>query len=314
MSIGIASIHDRDQRPQDVMSAADMACYMAKELGRNRIHLYTADDLDLARRHGEMQWVSRIKRALEEESFFLECQPIIPLGDEERPSLRWEMLIRLREEEKVILPGAFIGSAERYGLMPDIDRWVIDTAIELLSTFYHTGQLEPGKLVFFINISGCTISEKSLFKHIKKQLAHHHVPPQAVCFEITETAAISNLTDAVEFMGQLRELGCAVALDDFGAGLCSFTYLKSIPADYLKIDGSFIQHMLEQPMDAAIVEVIKYIGDAASLKTIAEFVTSDKIRIELEAIGINYAQGFGIERPGPLHKMISKVHADKLSD
>jgi len=301
VSIGLVMITGDGKTLTDVLSAADMACYAAKDRGRGRVHVYSDNDADLAQRQGEMQWVARINHALEENRFELFRQCIVPLAGQDDGAVHCEFLIRMRETDgELVLPGAFIPAAERYNLMPALDRWVID------AVFRHVAQHGPpvaganGRTLCFINLSGASLSDDTFFAYIRDKLDEYRIPRGTICFEITETAAIANLGTAVEFIQEIREAGCLFALDDFGSGLSSFSYLRTIPADFLKIDGIFVRDMVEDPMDAAIVEAINSIGHVAGLRTIAEFVESAAIRERLRAVGVDFAQGFGISAPEPL--------------
>ena len=297
-SIGLVMIEDRSQTLSDVLRIADMACYAAKEKGRNRVHLYRADDAELLIRHGEMQWVARLAQALEQNRFELFRQCIAPLGG--RDALHGEFLLRLLDDDgQRILPGAFIPAAERYNMMPALDRWVVEHAFAFLAG-QPKGASSHDTEMFFINLSGATISDGQFTAFVTERLRAHRLPAALIGFEITETAVIADLSSAMSFIEQVKRLGCHVALDDFGAGLSSFSYLKTIPADYLKIDGGFIKDMLDDPMDHAIVEAINRIGHVAGLKTVAEFVESDAVIQRLTEIGVDYAQGYGIQRPVPL--------------
>lgn len=290
-SAGLVMLDDPLLSLSDVLRRADMACYAAKDKGRNRIHRYRSDDSELIQRQGEMHWVARLNRALEEDRFELLCQRIEPLNGYSRP--HHEFLLRLLDADgQRILPGAFIPAAERYGLMPLLDRWVVRTALRWLAQ-RPTGDTAT----WFVNLSGSTIGDEQFAEFVMQELRRQPLPPERLGFEITETAVIANLKSAVHFIREVKALGCRVALDDFGAGLSSFSYLKAIPADYLKIDGSFIKDMLTDPMNLAIVDVVNYIGHVAGLQTVAEFVESDAIRARLTDIGVDYAQGYGIHRP-----------------
>jgi diguanylate cyclase (GGDEF)-like protein len=295
-SIGLVMIEDPSQTLSDILRDADMACYAAKDKGRNRVHIYRSDDAELRQRHGEMEWVARLTRAIEEDRFELYRQCIVPL---QRGGTRHhEFLLRLRGDgDALIPPGAFIPAAERYNLMPDLDRWVVRHALAHLARVY---DLEAIGDVFFINLSGATVSDDQFATFATQQLRTHGLPPAAIGFEITETAVIANLASALDFIHQVKAFGCRVALDDFGSGLSSFSYLKTIPADYLKIDGSFILGMLDDPMDRAIVDAINRIGHVAGLKTVAEFVESEALKQRLVELGVDYAQGYAIHRPAPL--------------
>jgi len=294
-SIGLVSLDDSRLTLSDVLRMADLACYAAKDKGRNRIHVYRADDAELVQRHGEMQWITRLNRALEGNRFVLFRQCIESLSS--RDDRHCELLLRLLDDEgQCILPGTFIPAAERYNLMPALDRWVVRNA---LATLRHDRQNICGgkQPTFFINLSGATLSDEQFADYVTQHLKASGLPPKLIGFEITETAVIANLASATRFIEQVRNLGCQVALDDFGSGLSSFSYLKSIPADYLKIDGSFIKDMLEDPMDNAIVEAVNRIGHVAGLKTIAEFVETDSIERRLREVGVDYVQGYAIQRP-----------------
>ena len=294
-SIGLVAITDACPSAQDLMRNADMACYAAKDLGRNRVQTYSDEDHELLRRRHEMQWVARINWALEHERFVLFRQRIEALGQAEGDSCS-EILIRLRDENgALVAPGAFLPAAERYNLAPAIDRWVVRNLLRLLK-----GGVAAPASVFFVNISGATLNDEGFFDFLRTELRDAGLPPSMLCLEITETAAIANLSRAVQFIESIRAEGCHFALDDFGAGLSSFSYLKSIPVDYLKIDGAFVRDILDDPMDYAIVESINRIGHVVGIKTIAEFVETQAVREKLTALGLDYAQGVGIHRPEPL--------------
>lgn len=296
-SIGMALITKETHSANEVLSAADIACYAAKDLGRDRVHVYADDDSDLQRRHTEMQWVSRIKDALDGEKFVLYQQKMCLLhsGNGEEPHS--EFLVRmLNSDGSIILPGAFIPAAERYGLMMDLDRWVVKAAID------HLSQNRESRGVHFINLSGASLSDDGIFSFIKQEIAQSNIRPESLCFEITETAAIANLSNAVKFINEIRNIGCKFALDDFGAGLSSFSYLKTIPVDYLKIDGAFVRDINEDPMNYAIVRAINEIGHTAGLHTVAEYVENEETLRMLKEIGVDLAQGYCIERPHSIYQ------------
>ncbi len=302
-SIGMVMLDRAGLTFADVLRQADMACYAAKDKGRNRVQVYLPDNLELRRLHTEMEWVNRINRALEQDSFELYFQRIVGLNGAS-PANCCEFLIRMIDADSpdLILPGAFIPAAERYGLMPAIDRWVVTHCFaELAASRAANSELSQG--IAFVNLSGATLGDESFLDFVKASLKRNRLPTSSICFEITETAAIANLNHAIAFIDGVKAMGCHVALDDFGTGLSSFSYLKALPADFLKIDGGFIRDMLTDSMDEAIVESINSIGHVAGLKTIAEFVETDAIRARLIAIGIDYAQGFGIHRPGALPRI-----------
>lgn len=297
-SIGLVAINRASAGLADLLGRVDVACYAAKDLGRNRLHVFRDDDMELARRQGEMQWVSRLQWALEHERFTLYRQGIHALDGTPGP---WgcEVLLRLRDEAgQLVGPGAFLPAAERYNLAPAVDRWVVGHLLQYLARHHRPDGGQPPR--FFINLSGATLNDDGFDDHLRALLRATQVPPSMLCFEITETAAIANLSRAMSFIEAIRAEGCKFALDDFGAGLSSFTYLKTLPVDFLKIDGDFVRDITHDPMDRAIVEAINQIGHAAGLKTVAEFVEDEATRLELVRLGVDYAQGYGLHRPEPL--------------
>jgi diguanylate cyclase (GGDEF)-like protein len=297
-SIGLVAIDRGSPSLGDLLGRADLACYAAKDLGRNRIHVFQDDDLELARRQGEMHWVARINAALEQNRFSLYRQDIHVLGGSNEP-MGCEVLLRLRDEEgNLIGPGAFLSAAERYNLAPAVDRWVVGHLLETMARHQRQGGRLPSAI--FINLSGATLGDEGFYAHLRALLKQTGLPPSLLCFEITETAAIANLSRAIQFIEAVRAEGCRFALDDFGAGLSSFAYLKALPVDYLKIDGGFVRDLIRDPMDRAIVEAINRIGHAVGLKTVAEFVEDDATRQALLAMGVDYAQGYALHRPEPM--------------
>ncbi|WP_246109209.1 bifunctional diguanylate cyclase/phosphodiesterase [Vulcaniibacterium gelatinicum] len=294
-SIGVVLL-DHPGSLQEMFARADTACYLAKEGGRNRVHMYSEQDDESRRRRDEMEWVNRLRWALQEGRLLLDYQELVPLhpaADSAGPHI--ELLLRMRDEQgQVVMPGAFIAAAERYGLAPALDRWVIDTALANFAALHRSGA--PVRMCA-INLSATTIEDETLVPHVLEQIRAHAVPPQALCFEITETAAVRNLAQVGRFIGQLREVGCRIALDDFGAGMSSFAYLKNLPVDMIKIDGSFIRDLMSDPMSQAIVGAITEIGHQRGLAVIAEWVTDDAQREALRGMGVDYAQGFGVHEP-----------------
>jgi len=302
-SIGLVPISAASGNMTEVLSAADSACYVAKDLGRNRVHIYQPDDDALARRHGEMQWVQRINDGLDDNRFQLYGQHMVPLTAG-APTF-CEILLRLHEAEAgLIPPNAFIPAAERYYLMPNIDRWVVARALAALGRSHWPEDTSDQPVMFAINLSGQSLCDDQFLDFVVTHLQESRVPPGRICFEITETAAIANLTRAIAFIARLKDMGCRFALDDFGSGLSSFGYLKSLPVDYLKIAGNFIQDIVVDPVDHAMVDAINQIGHVMGLTTIAESVENDAILQMLRTLGVDYAQGYGISEPVPLAQLL----------
>ena len=299
VSIGLVNVKDGPFTLTDVMSAADAACYMAKEKGRNRVQVYHSEDSDLSLRQGEMEWISRLQKALKEDRFVLYTQDIKGLDAKRQHGTHCEILMRLLDERgELVPPMAFIPAAERYNLMPAIDRWVIRTAFATISR----EQTEGGAVfeICAINLSGGSIGDEGFLDYVREQFAHFPaVRPESICFEITETAAIARLDKATHFINEMKSLGCRFSLDDFGAGMSSFAYLKHLPVDFLKIDGGFVKNMADDPIDRAMVEAINSVGHITGKQTIAEFVDSDRVIALLREIGVDYAQGYGVAKPRP---------------
>jgi diguanylate cyclase (GGDEF)-like protein/PAS domain S-box-containing protein len=298
ISIGVVNFGGGTMNISEIFSAADAACYIAKEHGRNRVHVYSPDDKDLTIRQGEMHWVGRIQQAIEENRFQLFCQKIVPLSNDMSEGGHFEILLRLCDEDgKIVPPGAFLPAAERFGLMPTLDRWVVETV------FANFDRLNPNAeesvTLCAINLSGASISDGNFLPFIRQEMAKHRIPAHKICFEVTETVAIANLSMATAFINELKTDGCQFSLDDFGSGMSSFAYLKHLPVDFLKIDGAFVKDMVHDVADAAMVEAINNIGHTMELKTIAEFVENDAILAMLTAMKVDFAQGYGIGKPVP---------------
>jgi diguanylate cyclase (GGDEF)-like protein/PAS domain S-box-containing protein len=307
VSIGLTTIDANSKNLSDVLSSADAACYSAKYKGRNRVHVFRTDDQDLLQQRGEMQWATRISRALEEDRFCLYYQTIAAIDPTSQNGEHYEVLLRLRDETgKLVSPMAFIPAAERYGLMHLIDRWVIRALFAAQGQHYRdiwnqcAIQGNCCDALYAINLSGASINDDRFIEFLHEQFRLYQIPPQLICFEITETVAIANLTKASQFIRELKQLGCCFALDDFGSGMSSFAYLKNLPVDYLKIDGEFVRHIVDHPIDDAMVEAMSRIGHVMGIKIIAEFVENDAILARLKLLGVDYAQGYGIAKPLPL--------------
>ena len=296
VSIGVIGINADNAEMSQVLSSADVACYAAKESGRNRVHIYEPSDKIVSERYGQMHWTARITKALADGRFQLYQQPIIGVASKERKHL--EILLRMIDEDgKVIPPGAFMPAAERYGLMPDIDRWVIHEVFSFIGKHGPVDPVEGAECIFAVNLSGDSVNDSSLLEYILEQKKKQNISLSNICFEITETVAISNLSKASAFINELKEHGCQFALDDFGSGLSSFAYLKNLPVNYLKIDGSFVRDISRDKIDRSMVESIQQIGNVMQLTTIAEHVEDEVTLNVLEDIGVDYAQGFHLGRP-----------------
>ncbi|KAF1701454.1 bifunctional diguanylate cyclase/phosphodiesterase [Pseudoxanthomonas suwonensis] len=294
-SIGVVVADQPGATLKDILAWADSACYQAKENGRNRVHLYL-EDVDTTRRQGEMEWATRLRRAMEEDRLLLDYQEVVPLAPEPGDHApRIELLLRLRDEfGNEVAPGAFLPAAERYGLMPAIDRWVIRTALA------HADRLHPrGSALcsFAINLSGASIEDQGLADYILSCIAEYGVAAERVCLEITETVAVRNLRHVVPVIERLRAAGCRIALDDFGAGMSSFGYLKNLPVDIIKIDGSFIRDLESDPVSGIIVSAIAQIGHQRGLRVVAEWVDDPRMLPLLRGHGVDLAQGFALHRP-----------------
>jgi len=299
VSIGLVNLSDGTRTLAQVLSAADAACYMAKEKGRNRVQVWSSESDELTLRRGEMEWANRLHAAFGQNRFCLYAQPVSAIRRGVDRVAYTELLLRLHDEGGDIVPPiSFIPAAERYHLMPAVDRWVIATAFAQIAHYAAAGALDELGIVA-INVSGASLGDDEFLDFVQDQFVRHGVPHAAVCFEITETTAVTSLQKAIDFMTALRGCGCRVALGDFGVGVLSFTYLKHLPVDYLKIDGSFVKDLLQDPVDAAMVEAINRIGHLMGKQTIAESVENAATVEALRRIGVDYAQGFGIAMPAP---------------
>jgi diguanylate cyclase (GGDEF)-like protein len=302
MSVGMVAINRDSDSAASLLSAADAACFVAKDRGRNRIHLYEIRDLDLARHRDEMQWVTRIQRALEEHRLHLYWQEVRPTDGETGGARHVELLLRMRDDDgREILPMAFIPAAERYSIMPALDSWVIEETMKLCERYLSSK--EEKHCLFAVNLSGASLKDPAFRQMLITHLQENPAMGPHLCFEITETAAIGNLAVVNEFIEAMREFSCRFALDDFGSGLSSFTYLKNLKVDYLKIDGAFVRDIASNPVDRSMVEAIHRIGHQMGLKTVAEYVESDQTLAVLRQIGVDYVQGNGVHCPEPLETL-----------
>jgi diguanylate cyclase (GGDEF)-like protein/PAS domain S-box-containing protein len=296
-SIGVVEINRDTQSVAAVLSAADIACYAAKEGGRNRVHVYDGDHA--VGRHRELHWAARLMRAVEENRLELFYQPIVPIADA-GPLAFHELTVQLRDDDGRLVPaGEFIPAAERYNVMPAIDRWVILRALERLRSAPSGPAASP---VLAVNLSGNSLSDQSFLEFVVEQAGAPDVAHR-LCFEITETAAVTNWSNALYFMKELQQRGCRFALDDFGSGLSSFMYLRTLPVDFLKIDGQFVAQVAANPIDRNMVEAICKIGRSLGIFTVAECVESEPVLAELKRIGVDFVQGYYLARPQPIAQL-----------
>ena len=308
VSIGIVVINSNFENVSEIIHAADMACYSAKNAGRNQSFLFSAGDVEVKLRRSAVEAIADITDEIDDEQFMLYCQPIVPLASSEaQDNHHYEVLIRkISLDGNIMLPVTFIPSAERYLLMPNIDRWVIKNTFSTYRQLLNISN-EKCNYVFSINLSGTSLGDKSLLGYIREQFAIYAIPPECICFEITETAAIVNLKNTIYLFTALRKLGCSFALDDFGSGMSSFMYLKNFEVDYLKIDGSFVKDMHTNKIDHAMVRSIHSVAEAMNIKTVAEFVENKAILKELKNIGVHYGQGLYLGEPVPIKKLIENL-------
>ena len=305
MSIGIAELSLRTTDVGRALTTARMACEAAKEHGRDRIEVYDDQNLSIIRRHDDMQLVSQIQQALDGDEFELLAQPIMSLKDDDtRP--RFEILLRMRDNDGETIPtSAFFSAAERYKLMPQIDRWVTSSTLARLAK--NSKIVAEQDAIFSINLSGQSLSDDDILEFIDEELNENGLPPKALCFEITESAAVSNLEKAQSFIDALRERGCTISLDDFGAGLSSFAYLKNFKVDSLKIDGSFIRDITDNRISESMVAAITQVAKVMELKTVAEYVESEATRELITELGVDFAQGHAVGRPVPLADVLASL-------
>ena len=306
-SIGMVEINQDSKSMSELLSAVDQACYLAKEQGRNRLHVYQESDVALARRHGEMLWISRLNEAFTHDYFRLYAMPIVHLRDQ--PESHDEVLVRIRTGAgDLVLPGAFIPAAERYDMMLSIDRWVIRAvcqhirsvrdSLPPLAAMSESRRRAPA--LYSVNLSGMSLADTGLQHYITEQFVQYAIAPEQICFEITETAVIGNLPQAQVFMHKLKALGCRFSLDDFGSGFSSFGYLRALPVDYLKIDGVFVRDIASNAINRAMVKAINDVGHVMGLQTVAEYVENEATLAVIRELGVDYAQGYAVGGLRPL--------------
>ena len=308
VSIGLLSFNSQEDSLTSVIKAADTACYNAKNLGRSQIYVMQNKKQELAEQSQEMNWLSAIHQALELNHFVLYYQKIQPLQTQCSSLEHYEVLLRMKGENgQIIPPMAFIPIAERYQLMSQLDRWVIENffAIQALNSGKQeqTNPQDSHSSLYAINLSGETLNDPNFVQFIKEAFKTYQIPPQLICFEITESVAIANILQAKLIITQLKELGCRFALDDFGSGMSSFGYLKSLPIDFLKIDGIFIREILQDPVNSFIVKSFHQVAQKMGIATIAEYIDSEEKLVQIKSLGIDYAQGYWIGKPQPLPKL-----------
>jgi len=305
VSLGVAPVSQSDKTLAHALATAEIACKAAKDRGRNRIEIFQDSDQSIIRRHTDILVVGKLKDALSEDSFRLDAQPILPLrGGSGRP--RFELLLRMvGDRGEIIPPGKFLSAAERYQLMPTVDRWVVRRACRLLGE--HSVAIGEAIARFAINLSGQTLQDVTFLDFVTEQIRASGAAPSALCFEITETATIGNLANAQSFMRKLQEIGCQFALDDFGTGVSSLSYLKDLSVNYLKIDGSFVRDAIGNPRAESMVKAIAQLAKVMGMMTIAEYVETDALRVRMAELGVDFGQGFAMGKAKRLEDTLSEL-------
>lgn len=308
VSIGVVPLVGQGFDPDAVMQAADTSCFAAKESGRNRWHTWGESDADLISRNQAMRWVTRLQRAIDDDRLELHAQRIVPLNPADGDALRAELLLRIREEDgALVMPGAFLPPAERFQLITRLDQWVLQKTIALLGALASLEGIERISL----NVSGLSVVDPSFVQVVDAALVDAGPAiSQRLCFEITETAAITNVAAAVQFISIVRRHGCTVALDDFGSGMASFGTLKNLTVTHLKIDGQFVTGVIDDPLDDVAVRCFVEVAEVIGLRTVAEFVESEAVLQRLRQIGVHYAQGYHLHRPEPFEQVLAEAMAN----
>jgi diguanylate cyclase (GGDEF)-like protein len=303
--VGVSPIGRSDNPLAHALATAEIACKAAKDRGRNRVEVFQDSDQSIIRRHTDILVIGKLRDALENDNFRLDAQPILPLrGNYGRP--RFELLIRmLGDRGEIIPPSKFLSSAERYQLMPTVDRWVVRRACELLGEY--SGAVGEEFSRFAINLSGQSLQDESFLGFVVDQIKASSLPPGVLCFELTETATIGNLEKAQGFMSTLQELGCQFALDDFGTGVSSLAYLKDLPVNYIKIDGSFVRDAVTNPRSESMIKAIAQLAKVMCMETIAEYVETDVLRVRMADLGVDYGQGFAMGKAQPLEELLQEL-------
>jgi EAL domain-containing protein (putative c-di-GMP-specific phosphodiesterase class I) len=287
------------------LATAEIACKAAKDRGRNRVEVFQDSDQSIIRRHTDILIVGKLREALAHDSFRLDAQPILPLrGNYGRP--RFELLIRmLGERGEIIPPGKFLSAAERYQLMPTVDRWVVSRACELLST--HAAAVGEDIARFAINLSGQSLQDETFLPFVADTIKNSGLSPNVLCFELTETATVGNLERAQSFLRALQDLGCQFALDDFGTGVSSLAYLKDLSVNYLKIDGSFVRDSITNTRSESMIKAIAQLAKVMCIETVAEYVETDALRARMADLGVDYGQGFAMGKHQPLEQLLEEL-------
>jgi diguanylate cyclase (GGDEF)-like protein len=303
--VGVAPIGRGDNPLAHALATAEIACKAAKDRGRNRVEVFQDSDQSIIRRHTDILVIGKLRDALDNDSFRLDAQPILPLrGNYGRP--RFELLIRmLGDRGEIIPPGKFLSSAERYQLMPTVDRWVVRRACELLGQ--HSAAVGEEFSRFAINLSGQSLQDESFLGFVVDQIKASSLPPGVLCFELTETATIGNLEKAQGFMRTLQDLGCQFALDDFGTGVSSLAYLKDLSVNYIKIDGSFVRDAVTNARSESMIKAIAQLAKVMCMETIAEYVETDLLRVRMADLGVDYGQGFAMGKAQPLEDLLMEL-------
>jgi EAL domain-containing protein (putative c-di-GMP-specific phosphodiesterase class I) len=303
--LGVAPIGRSDNPLAHALATAEIACKAAKDRGRNRVEMFQDSDQSIIRRHTDILVIGKLRDALDNDSFRLDAQPILPLrGNYGRP--RFELLIRmLGSRGEIIPPGKFLSSAERYQLMPTVDRWVVRRACKLLGE--HSAAVGEEFARFAINLSGQSLQDETFLGFVVDQLKESSLPPGVLCFELTETATIGNLEKAQAFMRTLQELGCQFALDDFGTGVSSLAYLKDLSVNYIKIDGTFVRDAITNARSESMIKAIAQLAKVMCLETIAEYVETDVLRVRMADLGVDYGQGFAMGKAQPLEDLLQEL-------
>jgi diguanylate cyclase (GGDEF)-like protein len=308
VSIGVAAANDARLDFAHALAVAETACKAAKDRGRNRVELYQASDLSIMRRYEDINLAPTLRAALKEGRVRLDAQLIAPLPGNGATKPHYELLLRMIDDNgEAVGPSRFLAAAIRYQLMPEVDRWVIQETLRLLAP--HAQLLADCPVVFTVNLSGQSLVDDDFADHLIAQIRDSGIEPKVLCFELTESAAIANLTRAEAMMKRLRELGCGIALDDFGTGLSSLAYLRALPIDMLKIDGSFVRDVLKDPRAESMVQAIAQLARSMQLTTVAEFVETDEIRLRVARLGVDYGQGFAIAKPVPFTEALRDLPA-----